>query len=247
MWSMCHHTPTLPYTRHPRPAPHACAHDTHAHARTHARHTRMHATRTDTHTRRDRTHRMPPTCRHTPTERTANPSSDETQKHVTHKDTSPTMKNTTNTKDTPTDTPNTTPKDTNTDKQPWTERYRVTKAQQAEVIALRENGASVQEIQLLLHLTENQVKRALQSNRSAQTAELVAESIQLRQTSGSVKSAQLSEACTDASRRIIARIQTLIAEETDVSKLATALKVLHGIAQTAEVKTEVSKTLSRLR
>lgn len=154
------------------------------------------------------------------------------------------MKNTTNT---PTDTPNTTPKDTNTEKQPWTERYRVTKAQQAEVIALRENGASVQEIQLLLHLTENQVKRALQSNRSAQTAELVAESIQLRQTSGSVKSAQLSEACTDASRRIIARIQTLITEETDVSKLATALKVLHGIAQTAEVKTEVSKTLSRLR
>ena len=152
-----------------------------------------------------------------------------------------------NTKDTPTDTPNTTPKDTNTEKQPWTERYRVTKAQQAEVIALRENGASVQEIQLLLHLTENQVKRALQSNRSAQTAELVAESIQLRQTSGSVKSAQLSEACTDASRRIIARIQQLISEEADVSKLATALKVLHGIAQTAEVKTEVSKTLSRLR
>ena len=159
------------------------------------------------------------------------------------------MKNTT--KDTPTDTPNTTPKDAPTDapteKQPWTERYRVTKAQQAEVIALRENGASVQEIQLLLHLTENQVKRALQSNRSAQMAELVAESIQLRQTSGSVKSAQLSEACTDASRRIIARIQQLISEETDVSKLATALKVLHGIAQTAEVKTEVSKTLSRLR
>lgn len=83
MWSMCHHTPTLPYTRHPRPAPHACAHDTHAHAR----HTRMHATRTDTHTRRDRTHRMPPTCRHTPTERTANPYADDaqtcnTQRHI---------------------------------------------------------------------------------------------------------------------------------------------------------------------
>lgn len=159
------------------------------------------------------------------------------------------MKNTT--KDTQNNTPSTTPKDAPTDKpadkQPWTERYRVTKAQQAEVIALRENGASVQEIQLLLHLTENQVKRALQSSRSAQTAELVAESIQLRQTSGSVKSAQLSEACTDASRRIISRIQQLISEETDVSKLATALKVLHGIAQTAEVKTEVSKTLSRLR
>ena len=218
----------------------------HTRTRTHARHTRMHATRTHTRT-------------HAETGRTAchQPSGTHRQnapitllptmpKHVTHKDTLPTMKNTTP-KDTPTDTPNTTPKDTNTEKQPWTERYRVTKAQQAEVIALRENGASVQEIQILLHLTENQVKRALQSNRSAQTAELVAESIQLRQTSGSVKSAQLSEACTDASRRIIARIQQLISEETDVSKLATALKVLHGIAQTAEVKTEVSKTLSRLR
>lgn len=219
-------------TRHTRTR----THDTHACTR-HAQ-TRTHAEteRTACH-QPDGTHRQNAPLTLMPT----------MPKHVTHKDTSPTMKNTTNTKDTPTDTPNTTPKDTNTEKQPWTERYRVTKAQQAEVIALRENGASVQEIQILLHLTENQVKRALQSNRSAQTAELVAESIQLRQTSGSVKSAQLSEACTDAARRIIARIQTLIAEETDVSKLATALKVLHGIAQTAEVKTEVSKTLSRLR
>lgn len=68
MWSMCHHTPTLPYTRHPRPAPHACAHDTHAHARTthtHARDTHRrahtqrqdapHATNLPAHT--DRTHR----------------------------------------------------------------------------------------------------------------------------------------------------------------------------------------------
>lgn len=241
------HVPPYPYPAvHPSspPCPHACAHDTHAHAHARTTHTHARDTHRHAHTRRDRTHRMPPTFRHTPTECTDNPSADDAQTcNIQRPHT--TMKNTT--KDTPTDTPNTTPKDTNTEKQPWTERYRVTKAQQAEVIALRENGASVQEIQLLLHLTENQVKRALQSNRSAQTAELVAESIQLRQTSGSVKSAQLSEACTDASRRIIARIQQLISEEADVSKLATALKVLHGIAQTAEVKTEVSKTLSRLR
>ena len=53
MWSMCHHTPPLPYTRHPRPAPYAHT-PTHTRARdarttTHARYTRTH----DAHARRE--------------------------------------------------------------------------------------------------------------------------------------------------------------------------------------------------
>lgn len=65
MWSMCHHTPPLPYTRHPRPAPYAHT-PTHTHARdtrttTHARDTHRH----DAHARRDRAHRMPPIWRET--------------------------------------------------------------------------------------------------------------------------------------------------------------------------------------
>lgn len=81
MWSMCHHTPPLPYARHPRPAPHAHT-PTHTHARdtrttTHARDTHRRA-----HARTQRaSHHMPPTERHRE-QRTAHPSADDAHKNT---------------------------------------------------------------------------------------------------------------------------------------------------------------------
>lgn len=123
---------------------------------------------------------------------------------------------------------------------------QVTKAQKAEIATLAKADATPAEIAMLMGLRESQVERQLKQLHDRQCAETVSVSVQTRQNSSSID-ARLMEKSNRTSYDIVQRIAELIPDETDISKLATCLKVLHGIAQSAEVKTEVTTITSRLR
>lgn len=122
----------------------------------------------------------------------------------------------------------------------------ITKEQKLEVARLAEADATPAEIAMLTGLREAQVERQLKALNDSKCADTVSVSVQTRQNA-STADKRLMEKSTQTSYNIVQRIAELISEETDISKLATCLKVLHGIAQSAEVKTEVTTITSRLR
>lgn len=117
----------------------------------------------------------------------------------------------------------------------------------AEIAALDSSGASATEIAMLLQLNESQVDRALRRTRSDVKADRVAESVQIRRNGGGAVMQEQARVANQAALKAIKRINDIIPEEKDISKLATALKVLAGIVQSSEVKTEITATVSRLR
>jgi hypothetical protein len=115
-----------------------------------------------------------------------------------------------------------------------------------EVAMLAEAGTPIPSIAMSLQLTESQVERALARYRQLANRQQIAESVQVRRTSSNLNN-QAAQAAERTELRIIRKIDSLVDTEGDVSKLSTALKTLHSIVQSAEVKTEVTSVLSRLR
>jgi hypothetical protein len=115
-----------------------------------------------------------------------------------------------------------------------------------EVAMLAEAGTPIPSIAMSLQLTESQVERALARYRQLANRQQIAESVQVRRTSSNLSN-QAAQAAERTELRIIRKIDSLVDTEDDVSKLSTALKTLHSIVQSAEVKTEVTSVLSRLR
>jgi IS30 family transposase len=122
----------------------------------------------------------------------------------------------------------------------------ITKAQREEIARLAEADATPAEIAMLLSLREAQVERQLKQLNDTKCADTVSVSVQTRQNSSSIDK-RVADKSSNVALSIVQRISELIPEENDISKLATALKVLYGIAQSAEVKTEVTTITSRLR
>lgn len=126
-------------------------------------------------------------------------------------------------------------------------KQRITKAQKAEARALINTGATPDEVASLLSITPSQVAAVATEMRRTLKSEAVAISEQIRVT----KSGVSASAAADAARRglpdAIATLTKLIKEETDTSKVATAVKVLHAIATAGEEKSEVTRVVSRLR
>lgn len=122
----------------------------------------------------------------------------------------------------------------------------ITAKQKQEVLTLHNSGATPAEIAMLLDLRETQVERQLKSISDAKASDSVSVSVQMRQNS-STSDKRLAEKSSRTAYELVQRIAELIPEESDISKLATALKVLYGISQSAEVKTEITTITSRLR
>lgn len=127
------------------------------------------------------------------------------------------------------------------------EALTVTAATRAEITELAKSGASTEEISMLLTLSPSQVDRALRRTRTDERSDAVAQSVQIRRNGGGAVMQEQARVANQAALKAIKRINDIIPEETDLSKLSTALKVLTGIVQSAEVKTEITETISRLR
>lgn len=123
---------------------------------------------------------------------------------------------------------------------------KITKAQIAEIQALADSNATPAEIAMLTGLREAQVERQLKYYHEDKAADTVSVSVQTRHNA-STADKRLTDTAINAALNAVTKINTLIKDEEDISKLATALKVLYGIAQSAEVKTEVTTITSRLR
>jgi IS30 family transposase len=122
----------------------------------------------------------------------------------------------------------------------------ITNALRDEVAMLAEAGTPIPAIAMTLQLSESQVERALQRYRQMSNRQKIAESVQVRRTSSNLGT-QTAVSAERVEMRIIKKIDELVDTEKDISRLSTALKALHSIVQSAEVRTEVTSVLSRLR
>ena len=125
-------------------------------------------------------------------------------------------------------------------------RRLITQEQRAMCIALSDEGAAPEEIALSLNLSIWQVERALKAHHESQVTENLAVVVQKRENLPSADR-RVAQKATDIMMRCLTQIETVIADETDVSKLSTCLKTLYAIHQSSEVKTAVTTTISRLR
>lgn len=123
----------------------------------------------------------------------------------------------------------------------------VTKSIRSEIIALIDSGASTPEIAMLLNLSDSQIERVRKSLTREKTAEKIAESVQYRQVRTGGKGQELANTAHPILVKLLGRMEQLVKDESDISKISTAIKVLHQLTQSAETKEEITQTLTRLR